>query len=125
MKILITNPDALIDSDTGEFFDDIEEVLNKFNEVDGQHLHCCLFLFLAIIMLLKMVLPVSWGLDGWLNLAAFLYIVYYVFKSLREVYKRSRLVTAMKIGLMMLSYFVVFVVCISMMFLVTAMIVPN
>ena len=36
MKILITNPDALIDADTGKLFEGIEEVLDKFNEVDGQ-----------------------------------------------------------------------------------------
>jgi hypothetical protein len=36
MKILITNPDAVIDADTGDFFEGIEEVLNKFNVVDGQ-----------------------------------------------------------------------------------------
>ena len=91
----------------------------------GFHLHCFLFLFLAAIMLLKMVLPAIWGLDGWLNLITVLYISWYIFQSLREVYKRSRMVTSIKIVAMGLSYFVVFVFCMSVVLLITAIIIPN
>ena len=36
MKILITNPSALIDKKTGDFFTGIKEILDNFNAVDGQ-----------------------------------------------------------------------------------------
>jgi hypothetical protein len=91
----------------------------------GFHLHCFLFLFLVIVMLLKMVLPAFWGLEGWLDLAAVLYITWYVFQSLREVYKRNRILTLIKILAMSFSYFVVFVLCMSIVLLMTAMIIPS
>jgi len=55
------------------------------------HLHCCIFLFLTIIMVTAMILPesVDW-ISDWLNFGAFVYIVWYVYRSLRTVYQRSR-----------------------------------
>jgi uncharacterized membrane protein len=55
------------------------------------HLHCFLFLFLAMIMLLQM--PVSAKMEtlhAIIALFAGVVIVWYIYRSLRVVYNRSR-----------------------------------
>ncbi len=65
------------------------------------HLHCFLFLFLTIVMLIKMPLPANWGtIPGWIDFLAVVAIVWYIYRSLRVLYNRSRWRTVSKmIGL--------------------------
>ncbi|MEO6850871.1 MAG: DUF3667 domain-containing protein, partial [Mucilaginibacter sp.] len=60
------------------------------------HLHCFLFLFLAIIMLLQLVIPGGWQIGDWIDWIAFVFIAWYIYRSLRVVYHYSRWRTASK-----------------------------
>jgi hypothetical protein len=60
------------------------------------HLHCFIFLLIAVLILVKMALPASGGLNRILDLTAIIYITWYIFKSLKLVYQRSTLVTLFK-----------------------------
>ncbi|MBD1384968.1 DUF3667 domain-containing protein [Mucilaginibacter rigui] len=62
------------------------------------HLHCYIFLFLTVIILLNMLLPDSWGtVTNILQAAANFTIIWYIYRSLRVVYNRSRWRTVSKI----------------------------
>ena len=65
------------------------------------HLHCFVFLFLTIVMLIKMALPADWGsVANWINFLAVVAVVWYIYRSLRVLYQRSRWRTVSKmIGL--------------------------
>lgn len=89
------------------------------------HLHCFLFLFLTVIMLLQLLLPASWRLIGWLNFTAAVVIIWYIYRSLRIVYHRTHFRTISKMTGMSLSYFFVFVFCMSIAFLFTAVTILN
>jgi hypothetical protein len=84
------------------------------------HLHCFLFLFLAIIMGLELIIPKSWGLHGWFDLAATVGVIWYLYKSLKVFYQRSRGRTISKMFGVTLMYFVVFTFCMSLGFILTA-----
>jgi len=85
------------------------------------HLHCFLFTFLAFIMLLLFVLPANDIIEQVIGYSAFVYIAWYIYKSLRVVYNRSVFRTITKFIGMYLTYFTVFMVCISIVILVTAL----
>jgi hypothetical protein len=87
------------------------------------HLHCFLFLFLAIIMLFQMVIPES-GLIILHSIKAIatFYILWYIYRSLRVVYHRSRLRTVTKTIGMSVMYGLAFTFCIGLLFFVTAII---
>jgi hypothetical protein len=76
------------------------------------HLHCFIFLFLAMLMALNFIIPHNWDtLSGWLAFAAGLIIVWYIYKSLRVVYHRSAWRTITKMIGMSLAYLSVFTIC--------------
>jgi hypothetical protein len=84
------------------------------------HLHCFLFLFLAIFMIIKFVIPDNWGtLTGWLTLAVILTIFWYIYRSLRVVYNRGRWRTITKMIGMSISYSIVFGICWLFLLLIT------
>jgi hypothetical protein len=86
------------------------------------HFHCFVFLFLGIIMLLKFLLPANWGINGWIDAIATFYIMWYVYRSLRVVYHRSRFRTVTKVIGMSLMYFVSFSFCLTLIVFITAII---
>jgi hypothetical protein len=87
------------------------------------HLHCFLFLFLAFIFILQMLLPTGWEIvNGWLIFFAVLYISWYIYRSLRVVYKRSRFRTITKIIGMSLMYLFAFTFCLCLLFFVSTVI---
>jgi hypothetical protein len=62
------------------------------------HLHCFLFLFLTIIMLIKMPMPPEWSsVRHWISFFAIIAILWYIYRSLRVIYQRSRWRTVSKI----------------------------
>ncbi len=85
------------------------------------HLHCFLFIFLTIIMLVEMVIPDSWNINDWISLAATVYIIWYVYRSLRVVYNRSIFRTITKMIGAYVMYLLVFTFCITMVLLITAL----
>ena len=84
------------------------------------HLHCFLFLFLTIVMLINLCIPNSWtvvaGLFGFGAVAA---ITWYIYKSLRVVYQRSWWRTIFKMIGMYFMYFLAFMVCICVLVMIT------
>ncbi|MDP9048229.1 MAG: DUF3667 domain-containing protein [Bacteroidota bacterium] len=84
------------------------------------HFHCFLFLFLAFFMLLQLIIPDSWGIImGWLDFFATIYIMWYVYRSLRTVYHRSRFRTISKMIGMSFMYSFAFAFCISLIMFIT------
>jgi hypothetical protein len=85
------------------------------------HLHCFLFLFLAMVMLVEMPFPTGWHLNPWIDTITALFIIWYIYKSLRVVYHRSWYRTISKIIGMSLTYYFVFVFCMILVLFVTAL----
>lgn len=83
------------------------------------HLHCFLFLFLTIIMLL-MMLPLTQSFRGWINFAATMGVIIYIYKSLKAVYHRSRWRTISKMIGMSFAYGFVFSFCMLILVMITA-----
>ncbi|MDB5139503.1 MAG: hypothetical protein JWR12_1419 [Mucilaginibacter sp.] len=85
------------------------------------HLHCFIFLFLTMLMILKFLIPISSdSLIGWLTFAAEIAIALYIYKSLRAVYHRGRWRTIIKMIGMSLTYLLVFSVCMALLLVITA-----
>jgi hypothetical protein len=84
------------------------------------HIHCFLFLFLAIIMLLQLAIPVGWVI-GWISTFTTLYIIWYIYKSLKIVYHRGRFRTITKMIGMSFTYFMAFVFCLCVVMIITAL----
>ena len=81
------------------------------------HLHCFLFLFLALTFVLAFILPQSWeDVNDWVNIFAFFYINWYIYKSLKAVYQRSRWRTISK----MLGIGIMYMLALSTCFLIVA-----
>jgi hypothetical protein len=85
------------------------------------HLHCFLFLFLAILMVLQLIIPNVWGLIGWLNFFSTIYIMWYIFRSLKVVYHRSGFRTITKMIGMSFIYLMAFGFCIFVVAIITAL----
>ncbi|MDB5146636.1 MAG: hypothetical protein JWQ57_656 [Mucilaginibacter sp.] len=76
------------------------------------HLHCFVFLFLTLLMLVKMVIPDTWvDVLAVMGLAATITIIWYIYRSLRVVYNRSRWRTISKMIGISFSYFLIFTIC--------------
>jgi hypothetical protein len=85
------------------------------------HLHCYLFLFLTFIMILNMILPQSWGtIDDLLQTLAIITIIWYIYRSLRVVYNRSRWRTVSKMIGVTFMYSIVFGLSFFIILVITA-----
>jgi hypothetical protein len=85
------------------------------------HLHCFLFLFLTLIMLVNIILPESWRtvVDLFQTLAVII-IIWYVYRSLRIVYNRSRWRTVSKMIGVSFMYSIVFGLSFFIILIITA-----
>lgn len=85
------------------------------------HLHCFIFLFCGIIIIIQMILPSGWtSVNDWLSLALWIYCTYYVYRSLRFLYQRSRWRTISKMVGMWIMYWVVAIICFGGLAVITA-----
>jgi len=85
------------------------------------HLHCFFFLFLTLVMLIKMALPVSWSaVGGWVSFLATIGVIWYVYRSLRVLYHRSRWRTVSKMIGLSFMYMITFSVCVSIFLVIVA-----
>ncbi|ASU34842.1 DUF3667 domain-containing protein [Mucilaginibacter xinganensis] len=85
------------------------------------HLHCFLFIFLSLIILLQLILPEQQTIQGLIGGFAFFYIVWYIYRSLRVVYNRSVFRTITKFIGMYFMYVVVLMFCFSLILVATAL----
>jgi len=87
------------------------------------HFHCFMFLFLTIIMLLQLLIPVTWlAFSGGVKILAAIVIVWYMYRSLKVCYGRTRLRTITKIIGISVSYFIVFAICLTILVGISAVI---
>ncbi|HEY4194490.1 MAG TPA: DUF3667 domain-containing protein [Mucilaginibacter sp.] len=87
------------------------------------HLHCFLFLFLGIALQFEFLLPSGWSvITSWITALATLYVIWYIYQSLRMVYHRSGFRTVTKMFGMGLMYFTAFSLCLFLLFFVTTII---
>ena len=84
------------------------------------HLHCFIFLFLSITIILKWLIP-NETVSGWIDFLSTIAIIWYVYKSLRIVYRRSSFRTITKMIGASLMYLVSFTVCVTLVFFITAL----
>jgi hypothetical protein len=85
------------------------------------HLHCFLFLFLSIIMLIEIIIPQSWGISEWINWIATVGIIWYLYRSMQVFYRRSFFRTVTKLIGSSIMYFIVFTFCLIGVFFITAL----
>jgi len=85
------------------------------------HLHCFIFLFLSIVIILKWLIPVS-SVYNWLDFLSFIAVLWYIYKSLRVVFERGPFRTITKMIGVYLMYLMSFVVCLTLVFFITALI---
>jgi hypothetical protein len=82
------------------------------------HLHCFIFLFLTLVMLLKMALPADWSaVVIWINFLSAFAILLYIYHSLRVLYQRSRWRTVSKMIGVSLMYSLTSGIC-ALIFLI-------
>lgn len=79
------------------------------------HVHSFLFLFYAILIALKWLLPF---LSGWIMFAGFIVSLWYIYRSMRTIYMSSRWRTVSKF--MMLAFAYTFLMLLSGLLLVIA-----
>ncbi|RYZ97428.1 MAG: DUF3667 domain-containing protein [Sphingobacteriaceae bacterium] len=85
------------------------------------HFHCFIFLFFTIMILLKMVIPESWGVIGWLEFAEFIVIILYTYRAFRTVYHRTRFRTITKMIGISFMYLMTFCYSITLVAFITAL----
>ncbi len=86
------------------------------------HLHCFFFLLSGLILIINLMLPESWSaVSDWLNAGLFFYTVYYIYRSLRVIYQRSRWRTISKMIGISIMYLIAYVVCIIGLIITVAM----
>ena len=85
------------------------------------HLHCFIFLFLLVIAIINMIIPQSWdAIRSWVNFLATLVVIWYIYRSLRTVYNRSRWRTVSKMMGVSIMYLLVFIISFAVILVVTA-----
>jgi hypothetical protein len=84
------------------------------------HLHCFMFLFFGIFVILQIIVPANWHVMDWIMLLAFLYSIWYTYRSLRVVYHRSKIRTVTKMTGMFFAYSAVAVFCFGILLFITA-----
>ncbi|MEO7214269.1 DUF3667 domain-containing protein [Mucilaginibacter sp.] len=87
------------------------------------HLHCFIFLFLTFTLLLQMILPHSWKepVMGWVGFLTTVGIIWYVYRSFRVVYNRSRWRTVSKMFGVSLMYLLASTFSIFLFILITVL----
>ncbi len=88
------------------------------------HLHCFFFLFIALIMLIQAIFSINNDIMQWVYFAATLYVIWYIYRSLRIVYHRSKFRTITKMFGMSFSYFFVFMCCMMIAIVLTILFRP-
>ncbi len=85
------------------------------------HLHCFAFLILAVDLIFEKIIPAGWHVTDLINFISGLYILWYIYKSLRAVYHRSAIRTITKIIGMDLAYSLSFLFCLALVLIITTL----
>lgn len=75
------------------------------------HVHSAIFLSILVTMLLQWMLGFTGYTDDWLSLLCMIYIIWYIYRSLRTFYGSSRWLTILKMSFLGLCYNIVLIIC--------------
>ncbi|WP_379091262.1 DUF3667 domain-containing protein [Pedobacter sp. UC225_65] len=76
------------------------------------HLHSAMFLSILVMMLLKWLFGFVVDISGWLEFICTIYIIWYIYRSLRTFYGSKRWITILKMFFLGFCYMIVFTICI-------------
>lgn len=76
------------------------------------HLHSAIFLSVLAIMFLKWLFGFVLDIGGWLDFLCVIYIIWYIYRSLRTFYGSKRWITVLKMFFLGFCYNIVFAICI-------------
>jgi hypothetical protein len=74
------------------------------------HVHSAIFLSYLVLVLLQKLFGLVYPLDGWFSFLWTIYILWYIYRSLKFFYGSRRWVTIMKIFFLMFCYTIVFTI---------------
>ncbi|RFZ84659.1 DUF3667 domain-containing protein [Mucilaginibacter terrenus] len=83
------------------------------------HLHCFIFLFWIVVLVSQLVIPYKWFSDL-TNTISFFVILWYIYRSLRVVYNRSRWRTVSKMLGVFIMYMLTTAFCFFIFIVITA-----
>lgn len=75
------------------------------------HLHSAIFLSILVTMLLKWLFAFVYDISGWLSFFCVIYIIWYIYRSLRTFYGSTRWITVLKIFFLSFAYNIVLAIC--------------
>lgn len=75
------------------------------------HLHSAIFLSILITMLLQWLFKFVYDISGWLSFLCTIYIIWYIYRSLRTFYNSTRWVTVLKLFFLSFCYNIVLTIC--------------
>lgn len=75
------------------------------------HIHSAIFLSVLITLLLQWLFGFVYDISGWLAFLCTIYIIWYVYRSLRTFYGSTRWITILKIFFLNFCYTIVFTLC--------------
>jgi len=75
------------------------------------HLHSAIFLSILFTILLQWLFGFIYDIQGWLTFLCLIYIVWYIYRSLRTFYNSTRWVTVLKLFFLTFCYNIVLTLC--------------
>jgi len=75
------------------------------------HVHSAIFLAILITMLLQWFFNLFYDISGWLSFFCFVYVCWYIYRSLRTFYDSRRWITVLKMCFLFFCYNIVATLC--------------
>ncbi|TCC90429.1 DUF3667 domain-containing protein [Pedobacter frigiditerrae] len=75
------------------------------------HLHSAIFLSILATMLLQWLFGFIYDIDAWLGILCAIYIIWYIYRSLRTFYGSTRWITVLKMFFLSFAYNIVLTIC--------------
>ena len=75
------------------------------------HLHSAIFLSILVTMLVQWLFAFVYDISGWLSFFCIIYIIWYIYRSLRTFYASTRWVTVLKLFFLSFAYNIVLTIC--------------
>ncbi|SFH49564.1 DUF3667 domain-containing protein [Pedobacter insulae] len=75
------------------------------------HVHSAIFLSILITMLLQWMFKFVYDISGWLSFICIIYMIWYIYRSLRTFYGSTRWVTVLKLFFLTFCYNMVLTLC--------------
>ncbi|MGF1926037.1 MAG: hypothetical protein ACQUHE_17815, partial [Bacteroidia bacterium] len=75
------------------------------------HLHSAIFLSILLTMLFQWLFKFVYDISGWLSFLCTVYIIWYIYRSLRTFYNSTRWITVLKFFFLSFCYNIVLTIC--------------